>query len=104
MDIFLKSTGALSDETRIKILKFIDIYGECCVCDLQSSFLMVQSRLSRHLKILREAGFLDVKREGRWAYYSVSPSLDRFHQACLDEIRNIQIELPYLNKSCETTK
>ena len=42
MDIFLKSASALNDETRIKILKFINIYGKCCVCDLENSFEMIQ--------------------------------------------------------------
>ena len=56
MDIFLKSVGALNDETRIKILRFINTHGKCCVCDLENSFDMIQSRLSRHLKILKEAG------------------------------------------------
>ena len=66
MDIFLKTTSALNDETRVKLLKFININGKCCVCDLENSFDMIQSRLSRHLKILKEAGFLRVEREGRF--------------------------------------
>ena len=69
MDIFLKTVSALNDETRVKIIKFLNINGDCCVCDLESSFDMIQSRLSRHLKILKEAGFLKVERTGRWAYF-----------------------------------
>lgn len=101
MDVFLKSVGALNDETRVKLLKFIDIYGECCVCDLENSFEMIQSRLSRHLKILKEAGFLNVKREGRWAYYSIRTPLDVFRQACIKEINCLELNLPTLKKSCE---
>ena len=86
MDIFLKSMGALNDETRVKLLKFINTYGKCCVCDLENSFNMIQSRLSRHLKILKEAGFLKLERDGRWAYYSVRSPLDEFRQSCLKEI------------------
>ena len=102
MDIFLKSASALNDETRIKILKFINIYGKCCVCDLENSFEMIQSRLSRHLKILKEAGFLKLEREGRWAYYSVRSPLDEFRLSCIKEIMTLQIELPTLKKACET--
>lgn len=40
MDIFLQTTSALNDETRVKLLKFINIYGSCCVCDLENSFSM----------------------------------------------------------------
>ncbi len=102
MDIFLKTIGAINDETRIKILKFIDINGEVCVCDIENSFDMIQSRVSRHLKILRDAGFLKVKRVGRWAYYSIRDPLDIFRQNILKEIGFLGIELPKLNKECTT--
>lgn len=101
MDVFLKSVGALNDETRVKLLKFIDMHGECCVCDLENSFEMIQSRLSRHLKILKEAGFLSVRRQGRWAYYSIRTPLDIFRQACIAEINCLLFDLPALKKSCE---
>ena len=78
MELFLKTVSALNDETRIKILRFIDENGSMCVCDLQESFGMIQSRLSRHLKILKDAGFLRVERQGTWAYYSVRTPMDRF--------------------------
>ena len=101
MDIFLKSVSALNDETRVKLIKFIYIYGKCCVCDLENSFEMIQSRLSRHLKILKEAGFLKLERDGRWAYYSIRTPLDEFRQSCIKEIMTLQIELPTLKKACE---
>ena len=100
MDIFLKTISSLNDETRIKLLKFIDIHGKCCVCDLENSFEMIQSRLSRHLKILKEAGFLRVDREGRWAYYSIRTPLDEFRINSLKEINTLNIELPNLKKAC----
>lgn len=102
MDIFLKTVSALNDETRVKLLKFININGKCCVCDLENSFEMIQSRLSRHLKILKEAGFLSLSREGRWAYYSVRSPLDEFRNACIKEIMYLDITLPKLIKACET--
>lgn len=101
MDIFLKSTGALNDETRVSLLKFIKINGACCVCDLENSFNMIQSRLSRHLKILKEAGFLRVDRQGRWAYYSIRNPLDKFRLSCLAEIMTLDIDLPEPKKICK---
>lgn len=98
MDIFLKSVSALNDETRLLILRFIDENGESCVCDLQSSLDMIQSRLSRHLKILKEAGFLRVQRKGTWAYYSVRSPLDKFRSEALNEIRCLDIDMPKLKK------
>lgn len=101
MDVFLKSVAALNDETRVLLLRFLDEYGRTCVCDLQNSLDMVQSRLSRHLKILKEAGFLRVERCGTWAYYSVRCPLDRFRSEALQEIRHLDIELPKLKKSSQ---
>ena len=102
MDIFLKSVAALNDETRVLILRFLDEYGETCVCDMQSSFDMIQSRLSRHLKILKDAGFLRVERKGTWAYYSIRKPLDRFRTEALEEIRCLDIRLPDLKKMSQT--
>ena len=101
MDVFLKSVAALNDETRVLLLRFLDENGETCVCDMQNSLDMIQSRLSRHLKILKEAGFLKVQRKGTWAYYSIRSPLDRFRMEALEEIRHLDIELPPLNKSTE---
>jgi len=102
LEIFLKTISAINDETRIKILRFIDIHGEVCVCDLERSFDMIQSRISRHLKILKEAGFLRVDRRGRWAYYSIRTPMDLFRQQILQEIAHIKLDLPILNRECKS--
>lgn len=99
LDVFLKSVSALNDETRVLILRFLQEYGECCVCDLQNSLGMIQSRLSRHLKILKEAGFIRVERKGTWAYYSIRTPLDRFRSEALQEIKCLDIALPELKKA-----
>jgi ArsR family transcriptional regulator len=100
MDIFLKTVAALNDETRVKILKFINQNGEVCVCDIENSFEMIQSRISRHLKILKEGGFLKVERRGTWAYYSIRSPLDEFRLAVLKELDSLDIEISKLNKGC----
>lgn len=96
MDIFLKTIGSINDETRLKILHFIDVNGKVCVCDIENSFEMIQSRISRHLKILKEGGFLTVHREGRWAYYSIRAPLDAFRQSILKEISYLEMDIPEL--------
>ncbi len=101
MDIFLKTVGSINDETRLRILRFINENGEVCVCDIENSFNMIQSRISRHLKILKEAGFLKVERKGRWAYYSVRSPLDRFRQSILQEISYLELDIPKLQKDCK---
>jgi len=101
MDIFLKTIGSINDETRLRILHFIDINNKVCVCDIENSFDMIQSRISRHLKILKEAGFLRVDREGRWAYYSIRNPLDKFRQSILKEISYLDMDIPKLDKACK---
>jgi ArsR family transcriptional regulator, arsenate/arsenite/antimonite-responsive transcriptional repressor len=61
---------ALSDERRLRILDALR-GGELCVCDLQAELGMGQSLLSFHLKALREAGLVRVRRNGRWSHYSI---------------------------------
>jgi ArsR family transcriptional regulator len=100
MEIFLQTVGALNDETRVKLLRFIDEHGPVCVCELEDSFGMIQSRISRHLKILKDAGFLRVERKGRWAYYSIRSPLDRFRQNVLKEISYLDMKLPQFCKAC----
>lgn len=63
---------ALSDETRLAIVERLR-GGERCVCDLTDVLDAAQSRLSFHLKVLRESGLVDFRREGRWAYYWLRP-------------------------------
>ena len=63
---------ALSDETRLEILERLR-HGEKCVCDLTDLTGAAQSRLSFHLRILREAGLVTDRREGRWVHYSLIP-------------------------------
>lgn len=63
---------ALSDETRLAIVQKLRD-GEQCVCELTDLLDAAQSRLSFHLKVLRDAGLVDCRREGRWAYYWLCP-------------------------------
>ena len=62
---------ALSDPTRLQILAMLR-YGERCVCDLTDALESGQSRLSFHLKTLKDAGLVKDRRDGRWAYYSLT--------------------------------
>ena len=62
---------ALSDETRLALLDRLKD-GEQCVCELMDSMKAAQSRLSFHLKVLKDAGLVEDRREGRWMYYSLS--------------------------------
>ena len=103
MKTFLQTIGALNDETRLRILRFIDENGAVCVCDIETAFEMIQSRISRHLKILKDAGFLKVERKGRWAYYSIRSPLDKFRQDILTEISYLEMEIPEVKACCDSS-
>lgn len=62
---------ALSDETRLEIVEVLS-HGERCVCQLQDVLTAAQSRLSFHLKVLKDAGLVSDRREGRWMYYALN--------------------------------
>ena len=63
---------ALSDETRLEILEMLRA-GERCVCELQDELGAAQSRLSFHLKVLKDAELVTDRKEGRWSYYTITP-------------------------------
>jgi ArsR family transcriptional regulator len=62
---------ALSDQTRLEIVSLL-AGGERCVCELTDALDAAQSRLSFHLKVLKGAGLVVDRREGRWSYYSLN--------------------------------
>lgn len=70
MQHLIKALKALSDETRLRILKVL-LERECCVCEIMQALDISQSRASRNLGILQDAGFLKARREGLWIVYSI---------------------------------
>jgi ArsR family transcriptional regulator len=63
---------ALSDETRLEIISLLR-KGERCVCELTDSLDAAQSRLSFHLRVLRDAGIVRDRKDGRWVHYELEP-------------------------------
>ena len=61
---------ALSDETRLEIIAMLRS-GERCVCDLTEALDAAQSRLSFHLKVLKDAGIVRDRKDGRWVHYEL---------------------------------
>ena len=70
MQDLIKAMKALSDETRFRILKAL-LERECCVCEIMQALDISQSRASRNLGKLQDAGFLKARRDGAWVLYSV---------------------------------
>jgi ArsR family transcriptional regulator len=73
---------ALSDETRLRILKLLE-EGELCICKIMEVMDMKQSRISRHLGILKNAGLVTDRRDGKWVHYSLTPKPENL---CCEEM------------------
>jgi len=79
---------ALSDATRLAILARLR-NGERCVCDLQDLLDAAQSRLSFHLKTLKDAGLVTDRKAGRWTYYAINADTLAAVEAELAELRPV---------------
>ena len=73
---------ALADPVRLDVVQVLS-GGERCVCDLSEALALAQSRLSFHLKVLREAGLIEAREQGRWVYYRLRPEAIAALQAWL---------------------
>ena len=80
---------ALADDTRLSILFLIVEHGELCVCDIEHSLGISQSKASRHLRYLFNNGFLRDRREGIWVYYHLHDALRHPHQRLLEVLPEI---------------
>jgi ArsR family transcriptional regulator, arsenate/arsenite/antimonite-responsive transcriptional repressor len=73
MENVLTVFKALSDETRLRILKLLE-QGELCVCDIVAAFDMIQPKVSFHLAVLKEAGLIKDRKQGKWVHYKIDDS------------------------------
>lgn len=73
MQELLSVFGALSDATRLRILKLLE-RGELCVCNIVKVLGMSQPKVSFHLNVLKSAGLIKDKKQGRWIHYSLDDS------------------------------
>lgn len=71
MKDFIRVMKALSDPNRVKVVKMLQ-QKEMCVCELQFALGLAQPTVSKHLKVLEEAGLVQSKKAGLWVNYSLS--------------------------------
>ena len=71
--------SAAADPTRLAILRQLSADGATCACNFTESCAISQPTISHHLKVLREAGWIEGQRRGTWIWYSLrSEALERF--------------------------
>ncbi|MBW2093351.1 MAG: winged helix-turn-helix transcriptional regulator [Deltaproteobacteria bacterium] len=108
MKDFIKTIKALSDPNRVKILKMLQ-HKSMCVCELQVALGVAQPTVSKHLKILEEAGFVTYEKDGLWVNYHLTDGSSSPYVASLlgnlrhwleeePEVARLKKELPMINR------
>ncbi|MBM4463262.1 MAG: winged helix-turn-helix transcriptional regulator [Chloroflexi bacterium] len=90
MHQLLKATKALSDETRLRILNLL-LERECCVCEVMQALQISQTRASRNLSVLHDAGLLKLRKDGLWSLYSLDQ--EGMKENLLDLVEAVKKEL-----------
>lgn len=95
---------ALSDETRLRIMVLLS-KEELCVCQIEAALELAQSKISRHLTVLRYTGLVNTRRDGLWIYYSlaepkneVEENLFKCFRECLRRDESISADLANMKK------
>jgi len=94
---------AFADETRLRILHLLT-RGELCVCDIQGTLKLPQSKVSRHLAYLREAGLVRGRKEGLWRHYALADAQGRFHRGLIGCLRGCFAEVAVLKRDLAVLK
>ncbi len=108
MKQFIKVTKALSDPNRVKIIKMLQ-HKTMCVCEMQAALGVAQPTVSKHLKILEEAGLVNYEKDGLWVNYHLSDGSSSPYVASLlgnlrhwledePEVMRLNKELPMINR------
>ncbi len=108
MKSFVKVMKALSDPNRVKIIKVLQ-QKKMCVCELQGALGIAQSTVSKHLRILEEAGLVDYKKDGLWVNYFLANGKGSPYAACLlgnlqhwlnedSDVAELMKKAPFINR------
>ena len=108
MKAFVKVMKALSDPNRVKIVKLLQ-QKVMCVCELQGALVISQPSVSKHLKILEEAGLVEYQKDGLWVNYYLADGNHSPYAASLlgnikhwldddPEVADLIKKAPFLNR------
>jgi len=74
MKSFTRAMQALSDPGRVKVLKMLAAAGTLCNCQIHPALGLAQPTVSKHLRVLEDAGFIVGEKRGLWVHYSLNPA------------------------------
>jgi len=114
MKDFIKTIKALSDPNRVKIIKMLQ-HKSMCVCEVQTVLKVSQPTVSKHLKILKEVGFVRYEKDGLWVNYHLADGSKNPYVASMlgnlrhwleDELEVVRLkkELPMIDRKWITQK
>jgi len=87
MEEFVSILKGLSDKTRLRIVWLLSRANcEICVCEVMDTLNESQYKVSRHLKVLKNAGLVREKKDGRWVFYSLIKPGNRFQEFILQAV------------------
>lgn len=101
MENITRAIKALSDETRLRILNVVS-ERECCVCEVMQALEISQTRASRNLSMLHDAGFLTLRKDGLWVLYSINKEASKLLQGRL--LKAIREDLSLSKTAGEDTR
>ncbi len=97
---FIKVMKALSDPNRVKIIKILQ-HRKMCVCEIQTALGIAQPTVSKHLKILEEAGLVTFKKDGLWVNYMLSKDGNIYSKTMLRHLRKWLEDDPEIERLVE---
>ncbi len=71
LEAFEIVSNAIADPSRVRILKLLEL-GELCVCQITAVLDLAPATISKHLALLKTAGFVQQRRHGKWVYYRLA--------------------------------
>ena len=93
MEEYVKAIKSLSEKTRIRILALLHQAKEACVTEIVEALQESQYNISRHLKVLQDAGMVVSSKKGRWIYYQLNENQAHFKKILLNAVKEISSEI-----------
>lgn len=90
--MILSILSALAEPTRLAAIRLLNDGDEHCVCELMQALDATQSRMSRHMQVLRQAGLVIDRRDAQWVRYRLNPDLPRSIARVLEAVLQVETE------------
>ncbi len=93
MEEYIQALKSLSVKTRIRILALLHHLKKACVSEIVETLGENQYNISRHLKVLQDAGMVVSSKKGRWIYYQLNDEQIKFNNMLLDSVKEVSADI-----------